>query len=86
MLIVADAFKFIVTFRNQLNAELLTQFFTNKIADKYLKLEAVSPILRLYAAYAIERLLTVQIIRDNVRYGYFFSFGNLFLFSESATQ
>jgi exportin-2 (importin alpha re-exporter) len=66
LLIVADAFKFIVTFRNQLTPDILTQFFIEKIADKYLRPSgAENPILRLYAAFAIERLLMVKIIRDN---------------------
>uniref|UniRef100_A0A914Z5Z3 Exportin-2 n=1 Tax=Panagrolaimus superbus TaxID=310955 RepID=A0A914Z5Z3_9BILA len=66
LLIVADAFKFIVTFRNQLSPEILNYFFIESVADKYLKpTGAENPILRLYAAFAIERLLTVKIIRDN---------------------
>lgn len=63
-LVAASCLKFFVTFRNQLDVNLIIQFFNGQLAIRFLNPQSQeAPVLRLYAANTIERLLSIPLIQ-----------------------
>lgn len=64
-LVAADCLKFFVTFRNQLDPNLIVEFFNSQLAVRFLNPQSnEAAILRLYSAHTVERLLTIPLIRQ----------------------
>ena len=64
-LVAADCLKFFVIFRNQLDPNLIVEFFNGQLAVRFLNPQSnEAPILRLYSAHTVERLLTIPLIRQ----------------------